>query len=45
MTLVWRQNGKQRTRAFESWEAAAVEGRYLIMYGGATDVAIHEEEA
>lgn len=46
MVLKWRQAGKNEQRLIRGdWEAAAVEARKLIIYAGATNVVIHEEEA
>ena len=46
MVLAWRQGGKDYKRNIPGdWEAAAVEARKLIVYAGATQVVIHEEEA
>lgn len=44
MILVYKQGGSRRQQEIDGdWEAAAREARRLIIYGGATDVAIHEE--
>lgn len=45
MILVYKQAGKDQQQVLGGdWEQAAVEARRLIMFRGATNVAIHEEE-